>query len=241
MARKNRIVALLLAVFLGIFGIDRFYLGKTKTAILKLITLGGLGIWWFIDSALLLIDAFLYSLGKERGFIKDKNGQELRFGLSAYRCKNGVFAQDWFTEDTAIATRNNPENLSAATAHTRKKTWLGRHWRWALPAAIVLLVLVIILGVMSILKGSEVYKNAVATAMASPRVSEKIGTDIDDAFFVSGEVSDSTANLKIPLTGSKGRGEIYVRASQIAGRWHYETLILHTADEDIDLLAPRAE
>jgi TM2 domain-containing membrane protein YozV len=49
MKQKSWIVALLLSIFLGYLGIDRFYLGYTGMGILKLITGGGLGIWWLID------------------------------------------------------------------------------------------------------------------------------------------------------------------------------------------------
>ena len=51
--QRNFLVALLLSIFLGTLGIDRFYLGKIGTGILKLITAGGFGIWWLIDIILI--------------------------------------------------------------------------------------------------------------------------------------------------------------------------------------------
>lgn len=46
---KNPTTALILSIFLGVYGIDRFYLGQTGLGIVKLITCGGCGIWAIID------------------------------------------------------------------------------------------------------------------------------------------------------------------------------------------------
>lgn len=50
---KSYLVALVLSYLLGSIGADRFYLNKIGTGILKLVTLGGLGIWHLVDMLLI--------------------------------------------------------------------------------------------------------------------------------------------------------------------------------------------
>ena len=99
MPPKNRVFALLLAWFplTGIFGLDRWYLGKPRTAIAKGLTFGRLLMSWIFDFAVLSIDSFLYVFGRDEGFVKDAEGRDLRYGLSAYRFKNGKLVKDWFS------------------------------------------------------------------------------------------------------------------------------------------------
>ena len=68
---KDPTTILLISIFLGAIGIDRFVIGDTVLGLLKLFTFGGCSLWWFIDLFLIM------------GATKEKNA------ASAYR----VFCQ----------------------------------------------------------------------------------------------------------------------------------------------------
>jgi TM2 domain-containing membrane protein YozV len=63
---KSYILTGVFAIMLGFFGVDRFFLGKTGSAVAKLLTLGGFGVWWLVDIIILLT-----------GNTRDKNGAPL--------------------------------------------------------------------------------------------------------------------------------------------------------------------
>lgn len=49
LVQRNYIIAIVLSIFLGWLGIDRFYVNHIGLGLLKLFTLGGCGVWWLID------------------------------------------------------------------------------------------------------------------------------------------------------------------------------------------------
>ena len=67
---KSRLVALLLCWLLGVFGAHRFYVGKIGTAILMILTLGGLGLWTLIDLIIIIL-----------GIFRDKEGRTVSYWL----------------------------------------------------------------------------------------------------------------------------------------------------------------
>lgn len=67
LSQKSKVTALLLCIFLGGIGVHRFYVGKTGTGILYLLTGGVFGIGW-------IVDIFSIAFG---GF-RDANGQFLK-------------------------------------------------------------------------------------------------------------------------------------------------------------------
>lgn len=52
--RHYFLTTLLYSILLGLIGMDRFCLGHIGTAVAKLLTLGGCGIWWILDIILLI-------------------------------------------------------------------------------------------------------------------------------------------------------------------------------------------
>ena len=123
-------------------------------------------------------------------------------------------------------------------AHQR---FIGRHWKWLVPVGClgVLLLLAGFVGatllfVFSLVKSSDVYREAIRTVQAHPAARRELGDPIESGWFVSGSIQTSgpagSADVSVPVSGPRGAGRLYAVATKSAGRWEFSTLELEVDD-----------
>ena len=158
---------------------------------------------------------------------------------------------------TLIADSNKTRTISAMTDVTygatpsRPKNWIERNWKWFVPLMVLVLALcaaAFVALVFSIVefsfRSSYPYQNALERAKASAAVGQTIGTPIQVGWFTTGNIqvsgSNGDAQLSIPISGGKGRGEIIVVAKKRGGQWTFDTLQVQVDGQNapIDLLKP---
>ncbi|TFD18011.1 Ltp family lipoprotein [Cryobacterium sp. TMT2-23] len=104
-SNKSFVITWLFALLLGLFAVDRFYLGKIGTGLLKLFTFGGLGVW-------VLVDLILVLTGSQR----DKQGRMLagydQNKKIAWIVSGAVIALSMLISGVNAAT--NPQDASPA-------------------------------------------------------------------------------------------------------------------------------
>src|ERR1051325_2359245 len=121
----------------------------------------------------------------------------------------------------------------------RPRGWWRRNWMWLVPTGCLslLLLLAVFIGsimflVFSAVKSTDVYQAAVARAKADLTVRATLGDDVHQGMFLSGNTNvngaSGQADLSIPISGSKGKGTIYVVATKSAGEWNYSQLVVKT-------------
>jgi len=132
-----------------------------------------------------------------------------------------------------------------------RKSWLEQHPRSKIPLGCLTLLFLIGMFVVLLVtiittsfRSSDVYKQAMAEAAANEQVHAQIGNPIKADWLISGElkVSNDTgsANLAIPISGSRGRGTIRAVASKSGGVWRFSCLqvVVEGHRSVIDLLPP---
>ncbi len=118
-----------------------------------------------------------------------------------------------------------------------RSSWLGRNWLWAVPVGCLAPLLlcggcvsVLFFTILGAIHPSEPYREAVATALASPEVKAELGEPLEVGFWTNGNIQINNgggkADFQIPIKGSKKSGTIYVEATRDGDDWDYKRLEL---------------
>lgn len=90
------------------------------------------------------------------------------------------------------------------------------------------------------MKSSEPYKKTVALIHEHKLIQEKLGTPIQEGFFVSGMLEikkdSGKAKLSVPASGPKGSGVVYASLEKKGDDWRFFSLIFHIDNKEINLL-----
>lgn len=119
---RSRGVALILGVVGGFLGLHRFYVGKTGTAVLQIVTLGGLGVWWLYDVVLIVAGEFRdhqdlavrnwsVEQGTERGGATMSQVRQLTDDVEQLRRELGELAERMDFTERVLAKQKDRERL----------------------------------------------------------------------------------------------------------------------------------
>jgi hypothetical protein len=139
-----------------------------------------------------------------------------------------------------------PADLPTSLHTPVPRSWLRRNWLWLLAglfAGGLLFIFGLFTLIFSAMRNSDVAKEATTIAQSNSAVVQRLGSPIEEGFFVSGSVNvgegTGDADLSVPISGPKGKATVSVTAHKSAGVWNYSLMQVGIAStgERIDLLA----
>jgi hypothetical protein len=122
-----------------------------------------------------------------------------------------------------------------------QSAWLSSKLFTRLSAAVVVLLSILIIS-QFVATHTDAYRLAVTTARQSPQFTEELGAPIEEGWFSADKWefgNPVTAELTIPVKGSKRKGSLRARAVKEESRWRLTELALELTgpSEHIDLLS----
>jgi len=106
----------------------------------------------------------------------------------------------------------------------------------------VIMIFVILAGVRSTLRSSEVYSQSIAGLLSNPQAVALLGEPVEAGKGVNGEINvnngSGNAELSIPVSGSISKGDLQSRGVRAEGQWSLTLLeLVMDNGEKIDLLS----
>lgn len=133
-----------------------------------------------------------------------------------------------------------------------RRSWWSRNWGWVV--ALGCLTPILLVGgcfaglawiVVSSIRSTDVYEDAVARAKNDPRVIEALGAPVEARWWITGnlnvEGSRGEADFNVPLQGSRNKGTLEVEGGRDGGDWTFSVLQVRVDDgPTIDLMPETA-
>ncbi|WP_422508126.1 cytochrome c oxidase assembly factor Coa1 family protein [Stenotrophomonas sp. GZD-301] len=133
---------------------------------------------------------------------------------------------------------------------TARRGWWARHWRWAMPALVLLVLLGGVLAAGFAVdrwsqwsRGSEPYVEAMRRARCSIELAQVLGEPIDDGYLPVGTLQQGSdgsgrADLVLKVRGPQAHGDLFLAGRRQQAEWDYPVMYVLTGDtHTIDLTA----
>lgn len=165
------------------------------------------------------------------------------------------FRAQYFPNGVPNFSKTQQVQGSPPTPPPHRKSWFSRNWLWLIP----LVVGVPILGcagcfggfafmVMSWIRGSTPYTDALHMVRADAQVQQMIGSPVTAGWWALGSMetnnafssnASGTADFYFPVSGPNGSGTVYVYATMQQAKWtmHQVTFTDDGSGNQLDLIA----
>lgn len=122
-------------------------------------------------------------------------------------------------------------------------SWWKRNWKWAVPVGGCLSLIVVFIvfigsvfyGVTAVLEESQPFEYALETINQDEEITNALGSPIVKDGMIQGSYNNNngikTADMKIPVSGSKGSGTLFVKATGKDDNWTYDIIRVEIKDD----------
>lgn len=129
-----------------------------------------------------------------------------------------------------------------------QKSWWKRNWKWVIPVGgcLTLIIGVIVLfssiyfGVTNMMEGSQPYEYAFELINNDEELVDVLGSPIEKDGMIQGTINwtngSKSAKMKIPISGPKNSGILYIDASGEGDEWVYHEIRVEVNEQEFEYL-----